>query len=249
MKAMYGTDSMGQTAENVAEQYDVVARRPGRVRGAIAAEGGAARGRPGASTSEIAPSRSRRRRATAKRVDQDEFIRPDTTIEALAKLKPAFRTDGKGSVTAGNSSGPQRRRAALLSRRTTRVDAIQARRRGRASSRPRLPASSRGSWAWGPVPATRLALERAGLTLDQIDVIELNEAFAAQSLACLRELGLADDDPRVNPNGGAIALGHPLGMSGARLAADRDRRARADGQALCAVHDVHRRGAGHGDDH
>ena len=99
----------------------------------------------------------------------------------------------------------------------------------------------------GPVPATRKALARAGLTLDDMDVIELNEAFAAQSLACLRELGVADDDPRVNPNGGAIALGHPLGMSGARLLLTRDPGAGANGEALRARDDVHRRGAGDGD--
>ncbi len=100
----------------------------------------------------------------------------------------------------------------------------------------------------GPVPSTRQALARAGLTLEQMDVIELNEAFAAQSLACLRELGVADDDPRVNPNGGAIALGHPLGMSGARLLLTRVARAGGARRTLRTLHDVHRRGPGHGDD-
>jgi acetyl-CoA acetyltransferase family protein len=138
-------------------------------------------------------------------------------MEALSRLRPAFRTDGKGSVTAGNASGLNDGAAALLLAS------------GKAASRLSLTLMARvvtsavagvepRVMGMGPVPATRLALQRAGLTLDDMDVLELNEAFAAQVLASLRELGVADDDPRVNPNGGAIALGHPLGMSGARLA-------------------------------
>jgi acetyl-CoA acetyltransferase family protein len=137
-------------------------------------------------------------------------------MEALAKLKPAFRTDGRGSVTAGNSSGLNDGAAAILlagagalkTHGLTAVARVVA--SAAAGVEPRI-------MGMGPVPATRRVLKLAGLSLDQMDVIELNEAFAAQSLACVRELGIADDDARVNPNGGAISLGHPLGMSGARL--------------------------------
>ena len=146
----------------------------------------------------------------------DEFLRPDTTIEKLARLKPAFRTDGKGSVTAGNSSGINDGACAIL------VVSESALKRFGLEPKARIVSSAVAGvepriMGMGPVPASRMALERASLSLDQMSIIELNEAFAAQSLACLRELGIADDDARVNPNGGAIALGHPLGMSGARL--------------------------------
>jgi acetyl-CoA acyltransferase len=215
MKATYGTDSMGQTAENVAEQYGVT--RDDQDTFAMRSQQKAAAARSaGRFAPEIAPVEIPQKRGDPKRVEHDEFIRPDTTLEALAKLKPAFRTDGKGSVTAGNSSGLNDGAAAILLAGAggvkqfgltpvARVVATAA-----VGVEPRL-------MGIGPVPATRRVLKLAGLTLDQIDVIELNEAFAAQSLACLRELGLPDDDSRVNPNGGAIALGHPLGMSGARL--------------------------------
>jgi acetyl-CoA acetyltransferase family protein len=149
-------------------------------------------------------------------VEHDEFIRPDTSADALARLKPAFRTDGKGSVTAGNSSGLNDGAAAIL---LAGADAAKA--FGLAPVARVVASAAAGVepriMGMGPVPSTRKVLTLAGLTLAQMDVIELNEAFAAQSLACLRELGIADDDARVNPNGGAIALGHPLGMSGARL--------------------------------
>ena len=216
LKAKYGTDSMGQTAENVAEQYGVT--REDQDAFALRSQKKAAAARTaGIFAPEIVPVEIAQKKGDPKRVDQDEFIRPDTTIEALAKLKPAFRTDGKGSVTAGNSSGLNDGAAAILLasgdgvkqfglKPIARVVASAA-----AGVEPRI-------MGMGPVPASRRVLKLAGLTLDQIDVIELNEAFAAQSLACVRELGIADDDPRVNPNGGAIAIGHPLGMSGARLA-------------------------------
>jgi acetyl-CoA acetyltransferase family protein len=176
------------------------------------------------------------RKGDPQRFDQDEFIRPETTVDILAKLKPAFRTDGKGSVTAGNSSGLNDGAAALLlaSEDAIAGHALTARARVVVSAvsgvEPRI-------MGMGPVPATRKALTHAGLSLDQMDVIELNEAFAAQSLACLRELGVADDDPRVNPNGGAIALGHPLGMSGARLVltAMRELEATRKRYALCTM--------------
>jgi acetyl-CoA acetyltransferase family protein len=165
---------------------------------------------------EIAPLEIAQRKGPPKVVDTDEFIRPETTVEILAKLKCVFRADGQGSVTAGNSSGLNDGAAALL------VASEKGAKEIGAAPMTRIVATAVAGvdprvMGIGPVPATRRALALAGLTLDDMDVIELNEAFAAQSLACLRDLGIADDDPRVNPNGGAIALGHPLGMSGARL--------------------------------
>jgi acetyl-CoA acetyltransferase family protein len=165
---------------------------------------------------EIMPVDIPQKKGDPRRFDQDEFLRPDSTLDGLAKLKPAFRLDGKGSVTAGNASGLNDGAAALLvaSEQGLRTHGLTPMARvvsaAVAGVEPRL-------MGMGPVPASQLALQRAGLELGDMDVIELNEAFAAQVLACLRELGIADDDSRVNPNGGAIALGHPLGMSGARL--------------------------------
>ena len=165
---------------------------------------------------EIVAVQIPQKKGEAKRFEEDEFIRPDSTLDILRTLKPAFRSDGKGSVTAGNSSGLNDGAAALLIASDEAITRHQLRPAARivtsavAGVEPRL-------MGMGPVPASRKALAQAGLTLDDIDVIELNEAFAAQSIACLRELGLSADDARVNPNGGAIALGHPLGMSGARL--------------------------------
>ena len=216
MQAKYGTDSMGQTAENVAEKYGI--SRAAQDAFALWSQQKAAKARSsGRLADEIVAVEIPQKKGDPKRMDQDEFLRPDTTLEALAKLKPAFRTDGKGSVTAGNASGLNDGAAALLVASDAGVKQFGLSPMARivsiavAGVEPRL-------MGMGPVPATQLALKRAGLTLKDIDVIELNEAFAAQVLACLRELGLKDDDPRVNANGGAIALGHPLGMSGARLA-------------------------------
>ena len=234
MKAMHGTDSMGETAENVAAQYQV--SRADQDAFALRSQQRAARARAeGRLAVEIAPVEIVGKKGTT-RVEQDEFIRPDTTLEILGKLKPAFRHDGQGSVTAGNASGLNDGAAALLlaSERGVKEAGLTPLARIVASAaagvEPRL-------MGMGPVPSTRRALALAGLTLAQMDVIELNEAFAAQGLACLRELGVADDDPRVNPNGGAIALGHPLGMSGARLAltAARELERRAGRYALCTM--------------
>jgi 3-oxoadipyl-CoA thiolase len=215
MKALHGTDSMGQTAENVAEKYGV--NREDQDAFAVRSQQKAAKAQADDRFArEIAAVEIPQRKGDPKRFDRDEFIRPETTAEVLARLKPAFRTDGKGSVTAGNSSGLNDGAAALLMASENAVKRFGLKPRARvvaaavAGVEPRL-------MGMGPVPASKLALERAGKTLADMDVIELNEAFAAQSLACLRELGLPDDDARVNPNGGAIALGHPLGMSGARL--------------------------------
>jgi len=217
MKEKYGTDSMGQTAENVAEMMgitredqDAFALRSQQK--ATAARAACRFAREILPVETVAAAKGK----PAVLLEQDEFIRPDTTLEILAKLKPAFRTDGKGSVTAGNSSGLNDGACALLVASEAGAKAIGQDPIARivasaaAGVEPRI-------MGLGPVPATQAVLAKAGLKLDQIDVIELNEAFAAQSLGCLRQLGLQDDDPRVNPNGGAIALGHPLGMSGARI--------------------------------
>ena len=215
MKAKYGVDSMGQTAENVAEQYNV--SRADQDAFAMRSQQKAAKAREaGRFKSEITPVEIPQKKGDPKRFDQDEFLRPDTNLDTLGKLKPAFRTDGAGSVTAGNSSGLNDGAAALLIASDKGVAELGAKPLAKiitsavAGVEPRI-------MGMGPVPSSRKALEQAGLSLDQMDVIELNEAFAAQSLACMRELGMKDDDPRVNPNGGAIAIGHPLGMSGARL--------------------------------
>jgi 3-oxoadipyl-CoA thiolase len=215
MKAKYGTDSMGQTAEHVAEQYGVT-RGDQDTFAAWSQQKAASARAIGRFAGEIVAVEIPQKKGEPTRVEQDEFIRPDTTREVLGKLKPAFRTDGKGSVTAGNSSGLNDGGAALL------VASEAALKRFNLTPKARVVATAVAGveprlMGMGPVPASRKALARAGLTLAQMDVIELNEAFAAQSLACLRELSLADNDARVNPNGGAIALGHPLGMSGARL--------------------------------
>jgi acetyl-CoA acyltransferase len=235
LKAKYGTDSMGETAENVAEQYGVT--RADQDAFALRSQQKAAAARAsGRLAVEIVPVDIPAKKGDPRRVEHDEFIRPDTSLEILAKLKPAFRLDGKGSVTAGNSSGLNDGAAALLVASASAIERFDLTPRARvvaaaaAGVEPRI-------MGMGPVPATRRVLTLAGLTIDQMDVIELNEAFAAQSLACLRELGLPDDDPRVNPNGGAIALGHPLGMSGARLVLTAMRELYRSGKryALCTM--------------
>ena len=235
LKAKYGTDSMGETAENVAEQYKVT--RSDQDAFALRSQQKAASARSsGRLALEIAPVEIAQKKGDRRRVEHDEFIRADTTLETLGKLKPAFRTDGKGSVTAGNSSGLNDGAAALLlaSERAAKEFSLTPLARvvacAAAGVEPRI-------MGMGPVPATRRVLEMTGLALAQMDVIELNEAFAAQSLACVRELGIADDDPRVNTNGGAIALGHPLGMSGARLVLTAARELQKTGKrrALCTL--------------
>lgn len=228
MKRRYGVDSMGQTAEHVAERHAI--SREDQDAFALRSQLKAAAARSsGRFAPEIVPVSIAQKKGDAKLVADDEFIRADTTLEILSRLKPAFRADGKGSVTAGNSSGLNDGAAALLIGSVRGAQAIGATPLARlvttavAGVEPRV-------MGLGPVPASRLALARAGLTMADIGVIELNEAFAAQALGCLRELGVADDDPRVNPNGGAIALGHPLGMSGARI-------------LLSAAHELQRSGA------
>ncbi|MHB1298753.1 MAG: 3-oxoadipyl-CoA thiolase [Gemmatimonadaceae bacterium] len=235
MKVAHGTDSMGETAENVAAQYGV--SRADQDAFAVRSQQRAASARAtGRLAEEIAPIEIPQRKGAPVKVEHDEFLRPDTSMETLAKLRPAFRTDGHGSVTAGNSSGLNDGAAALLLASETAVKehgfvpAARVVASAAAGVEPRI-------MGMGPVPATRRVMELAGLSIDRMDVIELNEAFAAQGLAVLRELGVADDDPRVNPNGGAIALGHPLGMSGARLAltATRELQRRKTRYALCTM--------------
>lgn len=236
MKEQYGIDAMGETAENVADKFTV--SREDQDRFAVASQRKAAAARErGRFAVEITPvTIPGSRKGTEVEFGQDEFIKPDTTPEVLAKLRPAFRGDGKGSVTAGNSSGINDGACAVLvvSERVVKELNLPVLARvvstAAAGVEPRL-------MGMGPVPASRKALEQAGLSLEQIDVIELNEAFASQVLAGLRELGVADDDPRVNRNGGAIALGHPLGMSGARLVLTAARELEATGtrRALCTM--------------
>ena len=213
MKAQYGVDAMGETAENVAEERRV--SREDQDRFACRSQEKAAAARAsGRFAREIAPVTIPQRKGDPRTVAEDEYIRPGTTPEVLAKLKPAFRAGG--TVTAGNASGVNDGAAALLLASERMVRELGAAPLARMVTSAAAGVEPR-TMGMGPVPATQRALKQAGLTLAEIDVIELNEAFAAQALACLRELGIDDDDPRVNPNGGAIALGHPLGMSGARL--------------------------------
>lgn len=235
MQAAHGTDSMGETAEHVAAEHGI--SRADQDAFALRSQQKAAAARAaGRLAEEIWPVELPQRKGPPVVVADDEFLRPDTTREGLAALRPAFRHDGQGSVTAGNSSGLNDGAAALLLGSAAAVAALGVAPLARvvAAASAGVPPRVMGV---GPVPATRKVLALAGLTLDQVDVIELNEAFAAQALACLRLLGVSDDDPRVNPNGGAIALGHPLGMSGARLALTAARQLRRTGgrYALCTM--------------
>ena len=213
MNEMGHTDALGVTAENVADEYNVGREDQDAfaLRSQQRASAAAARG---AHSAEILPVTVPRRRADADIVDTDEHPRPSTTIEALQKLRPAFREGG--SVTAGNSSGINDGAAALLVASEAAVDAngFEPIARVVTSTVAGVPPRIMGI---GPIPATERLLERTGLGIADMDIVELNEAFASQSLACLRGLGLPDDADHVNPNGGAIALGHPTGMSGARI--------------------------------
>jgi 3-oxoadipyl-CoA thiolase len=214
MKAQYGVDAMPETGENVAEEYQVsradqdafAIRSQQRAGAAIAA---------GYFAEEITPVSVPGGKAGPITVDKDEHPRPETTLEGLTKLKPIVRNPG--TVTAGNASGVNDGAAAMIlaSEAAVKKHGLTPRARILGLASAAVPPRIMGI---GPVPATRKLCARLGLTARDFDVVELNEAFASQSLAVLRELGLADDAAHVNANGGAIALGHPLGMSGARLA-------------------------------
>jgi 3-oxoadipyl-CoA thiolase len=225
MKQQYGVDQMPETAENVAEDYQVARkdqdafahRSQQRAGKAIAA---------GFFAEEIVPVEAPGGKAGPIVVDKDEHPRPETTLEQLGKLKTIFRNPG--TVTAGNASGVNDGAAAMIvaSEEAARRHGLTPRARVLGMASAAVPPRVMGI---GPVPSTRKLMERLGLKIADFDVIELNEAFASQALACLRQLGVADDAEHVNPNGGAIALGHPLGMSGARL-------------ALTALHALEKRG-------
>jgi acetyl-CoA acetyltransferase len=212
MKSAHGVDSMPETAENVADDYKI--NRADQDQMALRSQNKAAAAQAsGRLAKEITPVFIPQKKGDPIVISQDEHPRA-TTIEALAKLKPIVRPDG--TVTAGNASGVNDGACALLlaSEEAVKKYGLKPRAKIIGMATAGVPPRIMGI---GPAPASQKLLKRLGMSIDQIDVIELNEAFAAQGLATLRELGVADDDVRVNPNGGAIALGHPLGMSGARL--------------------------------
>jgi acetyl-CoA acyltransferase len=214
LEKIYGADGMGVTAENLVEKYGISREDQDKFAAWSQFKAAAARenGRLG---KEIVSVEIPQRKKDSIFFSQDEFIRPGSTVEVLAKLRPAFKKEG-GSVTAGNSSGLNDGAAALLlaSEDGCKIHGLTPKARILSSAvvgvEPRL-------MGIGPVEATRKALKRAGLTLDDMDILEMNEAFSAQILSCSRALGLEDNDVRINPNGGAIAIGHPLGMTGARM--------------------------------
>ena len=225
MKARYGTDAMGETAENLVDRYGI--SREDQDAFALWSQQKAAKAREeGRLAEEIVPLSIPRRKMEPLVFQEDEFMKPDSSMEALAALRPAFRKEG--TVTAGNASGLNDGAAALLMASEKAVaefgwQPLAAIRSSAVSGvEPRI-------MGIGPVYASQKALERAGLALNDMHLIEFNEAFAAQVLACTRELGLADNDSRINPNGGAIAIGHPLGMTGARI-------------LLAATRELHRTG-------
>ena len=210
----YGTDGMGQTAENLVSLYKI--SRADQDVFAYNSQMKAAKAQnSGRLAKEIVQVEIPQRKAEPIIFKEDEFIKPNTTIEKLNSLRPAFKKEG-GSVTAGNSSGLNDGAAALL------IGSEDAITKNNLTPLARIVSSAIAGvepkiMGIGPVKASEKALKRAGLSLNDMDIIELNEAFAAQSLACTRALGLQDDDSRINPNGGAIAIGHPLGMTGARI--------------------------------
>ncbi|AZB22315.1 3-oxoadipyl-CoA thiolase [Kaistella haifensis] len=214
MEKTYGVEAMGKTAENLAEMYKI--SREEQDEFALNSQMKATKAQEsGRLAEEISDIQNPQRKGDPILVNKDEFIKPNTTLEILGKLRAAFVKEN-GTVTAGNASGLNDGAAAMIIASGDAVKNYGLKPLAKiicsavVGVEPRI-------MGIGPVDATKLALKRANLTLDQIDIIELNEAFAAQSIACLKELGIANDDARVNVNGGAIALGHPLGMSGARI--------------------------------
>ena len=213
MERMYGTEAMGKTAENLAELYNITREEQDAY--AIHSQQKAAKAQlNGRFKNEIDEISFQTKKNEIITFDQDEFIKPNSNLEKLSKLKPAFKTNG--SVTAGNSSGLNDGAAVVLIASENTVEKFNLKPLTKiiASAVTGVDPKIMGI---GPVSASLLALKRAGLTIDDMDIIEINEAFAAQSIACLRELHLDWMDERINPNGGAIALGHPLGMSGTRI--------------------------------
>lgn len=214
MKALYGVDGMGETAENLVDMYKISRADQDQFAYWSQMKATAAQ-KNGRLAEEIVAVEIPQRKGEPKIFSQDEFIKPTTTLEVLGGLRAAFRKEG-GTVTAGNASGLNDGAAAVL------VASDEALKKYNLKPMARIVSSAIAGvepriMGIGPVYASEKALKRAGLSLNDMDIIEINEAFAAQSLACTRKMGLADNDPRINPNGGAIALGHPLGMTGARI--------------------------------
>ncbi|MBT8256665.1 MAG: 3-oxoadipyl-CoA thiolase [Bacteroidia bacterium] len=214
MEKLYGTDGMGTTAENLVEKYDI-SREDQDAFAYWSQMKAAAAQQNGRLAKEIVPVEIPQRKKDPFLFDTDEFVKPGTTTEILAKLRPAFKKDG--SVTAGNSSGLNDGAAATIIASEDAVKKYSLNPMARIVSSAVVGVEPR-IMGIGPVEASNKALGKAGLTMDDMDVIELNEAFAAQALACTRAWGLNDDDPRLNPNGGSIAIGHPLGVTGTRIA-------------------------------
>ncbi|MDQ8908189.1 3-oxoadipyl-CoA thiolase [Acinetobacter nosocomialis] len=213
LKELYGVDTMPQTAENVAEQFNV--NRADQDQFALVSQQRTASAQAkGFFSKEIVAVEIPQRKGDAVVIDTDEHPRASTTLEALSKLKPVVKADG--TVTAGNASGINDGAAALLIASDDAVQAYNLKPRAKIIASTAVSVEPR-IMGFAPAPAIKKLLKQANLTLDQMDVIELNEAFAAQALAVTRDLGLPDNSDKVNPNGGAIALGHPLGASGARL--------------------------------
>ncbi len=214
LNELYGTDPMGITAENLADMYNI--SRDDQDKFAYHSQMKATKAQAsGRLAKEIVPVEIPQRKAASIVFDSDEFIKPNTTIEILGKLRASFKKEN-GTVTAGNASGLNDGAAAMLIASEDAVKQYNLKPLAKIISSAVVGVEPK-IMGIGPVEASKKALKKAGLTLDDIDIIELNEAFAAQSLACTRALGLKDDDPRVNPNGGAIAIGHPLGVSGTRI--------------------------------
>ncbi|PKP26823.1 MAG: 3-oxoadipyl-CoA thiolase [Bacteroidetes bacterium HGW-Bacteroidetes-2] len=213
MHEMYGTDGMGVTAENLVEKYNI--SREDQDAFAYNSQMKATKAQQnGRFSKEIVTVEIPQRKKDPILFSEDEFIKPNTSKEVLAKLRGAFKKDG--SVTAGNSSGLNDGAAATIIASEAAVKKYNLKPLAKIVSSAVVGVEPR-IMGIGPVEASNKALQKAGLTMGDMDIIELNEAFAAQSLACIREWGLADDDPRINPNGGAIAIGHPLGVTGARI--------------------------------
>ena len=214
LQQMYGIDAMGETAENLVEIYKI-SREDQDAFALNSQMKAAAAQNSGRLAKEIVAVEIPQRKGDPIVFVKDEFIKPNTTLEGLSKLRPAFKKEG--SVTAGNASGLNDGACATIIVSEEAVKKYNLKPLARIVSSAVVGVEPR-IMGIGPVEATKIALAKAGLTLDQIDIIELNEAFAAQALACTRAWGIADNDPRLNPNGGSIAIGHPLGVTGARIA-------------------------------